>query len=289
MTKDIGRLTIHDLKVVSGDREPRLRDLRLSGRLGYDVKNSHRFRYLLDRHEDEFLDYGALTRIESKSTGGRPAIERWLNESQAILACFLSRAPNARPIRKEVIDTFLAYRRGERPNTPLTDAFLALPAPEITRDANVLRVNHEDWQQRALFDEQNASPVAIAPERDEDDVQARSIWAREANNKQAHTPADAYAIDRWIDQTEDGARIHVNRRLDRTGNPFSLSLMRDGVGVDWQTRPGQLLPNANGKTQVLILAGPNVPIDVLIRNYERLGIGPYTPVGVATLRYWHAI
>lgn len=155
MTQDIGRLSARDLYVISGDGEPCVRDVRLAGRLRYSRPED--IRQLIAANREEFEDYGPLRCRTVKSTGGRPAEEYWLNEGQLVLACFLSRASNARPIRKEVIEAFLAYRRGAQPATPLTDALLEPSKPTIEHDDNVLHVKHEAWWQAPLFESDDAN------------------------------------------------------------------------------------------------------------------------------------
>lgn len=44
---------------------------------------------------------------------GRPAYQYHLNEQQALLVCMFSRTEKAAAVRKEVIEVFTAYRRGQ--------------------------------------------------------------------------------------------------------------------------------------------------------------------------------
>lgn len=46
---------------------------------------------------------------------GRPSSAFYLNEEQALLVCIFSETENAALVRKQVISTFMAYRRGQLP------------------------------------------------------------------------------------------------------------------------------------------------------------------------------
>lgn len=52
------------------------------------------------------------------AAGGRPGKTYWLNEGQAILVTIRSDAPKAPEVRKELIDVFMAYRRGQLVQAP---------------------------------------------------------------------------------------------------------------------------------------------------------------------------
>lgn len=59
----------------------------------------------------ELLSHGPLC-TRTVQTGGRPAAAYYLNEEQALLVCMFSRTDKAASVRKLVIDTFMAVRRG---------------------------------------------------------------------------------------------------------------------------------------------------------------------------------
>jgi len=99
--------------------EPRVLDLEIAGRLIYE--NEYMIRQLIERNRSELERYGVLFTAKKTSgiEGGRPGIEYWLNEPQSVLVCMLSKTPRAADVRQELIEVFLAYRRGDIvPATP---------------------------------------------------------------------------------------------------------------------------------------------------------------------------
>lgn len=108
--------------------EPRVRDVRLGEVLGYD--RTARLRDMIRRHHDELLGHGPLTQVAAKvgigSGAQREVAEYYLNEAQALLVCMFARTAKAAEIRKQVIEVFLAWRRGE-----LAQASAA-PDPTVT-------------------------------------------------------------------------------------------------------------------------------------------------------------
>lgn len=74
---------------------------------------------LITRNHDEISSYGIIP-YGTVKTGkrGRPAVCWYLNEEQALLVCILSKTENAALVRKQVIDTFMAHRRGQLVQPP---------------------------------------------------------------------------------------------------------------------------------------------------------------------------
>jgi hypothetical protein len=110
-------------------REPRVRDLALAKTLGFDRPAN--IRNVIRRHKDELASYGQIVTIEdgvcfnlkqnTQPRGkGRPGVEYWLNEEQALLVCMFARTANAAAARKVIIDVFMAWRRNAsvRPQLP---------------------------------------------------------------------------------------------------------------------------------------------------------------------------
>ena len=107
----MGALAISDLTPMAG--EPCVLHARLADALGYGEARA--VRRLIDRNHDEFLTHGVLRQADAKpqTQGGRPTKDYWLNEAQALLVCMFARTEKAAAVRKQVIDVFLAWRRGE--------------------------------------------------------------------------------------------------------------------------------------------------------------------------------
>lgn len=107
-------LTIADL--VPAPVEPRVRDLDLARRLGFE--HEHDIRKLIRRNMAELIRYGEVSSHHGKkppkgSRGGRPEEGFLLNEAQALLICMFSRTERAEEVRTQVIKVYLAWRRGE--------------------------------------------------------------------------------------------------------------------------------------------------------------------------------
>lgn len=125
-------LSLSDLNTAI-DQEPRIYDLRLAERLGFARPRA--IRQIIDRNRVELEAYGPLVVIEENSPHGvalsphgvalsrRGTLGRvyWLNEGQALVVCMLSKTPNAAAIRFEVIQVFIAFRRGKAPGNPAAD------------------------------------------------------------------------------------------------------------------------------------------------------------------------
>lgn len=109
----MGALTLSDLAPMAG--EPRVRDHRLAQELGYD--RARKVRDLIAGHRAEILTHGPLPQVaamvEIGSAARRSVDEYHLNEAQALLVCMFARTDKAAAVRKQVIEVFLAWRRGE--------------------------------------------------------------------------------------------------------------------------------------------------------------------------------
>lgn len=90
------------------DGEPRIRDLDLAEKLGYE--HPHRIRELIEKNSNRL---GVLTRTVKTSgrAGGRPGIEYWLTERQALFVTTQSRTERAADISMMLVDAFIAVRR----------------------------------------------------------------------------------------------------------------------------------------------------------------------------------
>ena len=111
------------LAVAELEGEPRIRDLDLAERLGFDRPRD--IRKLIERNmaEVEMMGVCATVAQTSGPKGGRPTREFYLNEEQSLLVSVLSDAPNAPAVRAMLVRTFVAYRRGQMEvPTVLTDA-----------------------------------------------------------------------------------------------------------------------------------------------------------------------
>lgn len=96
-----------------GSEEPRIRDIDLAVRLGYERPRS--IRVLIGRLvRDGKLNNSALCHALMRS-GGRPAQEYWLTEAQAIKVAARSDTEKADTLLDEVIRVFILARKGLLP------------------------------------------------------------------------------------------------------------------------------------------------------------------------------
>ena len=114
--------------------EPRVRDVDLAERLGFD--NPLMIRKLIERNAGELRTYGAISATVSENKDpkgrGRPGKVSWLNEGQCLLLCALSRTPRAAAVRKQVIDVFIAYRAGHLvPAAPVAPSIESVAAQPV--------------------------------------------------------------------------------------------------------------------------------------------------------------
>lgn len=108
------------LGFAEGDVEPRVLDVDLAARLGFERPRTIRdlIRRLL---RDGKLKESDLCRIVRQS-GGRPAEEFWLSEKGALKVVASSETEAAHLILEEVFDVYLAWRRGSAPVRPARSA-----------------------------------------------------------------------------------------------------------------------------------------------------------------------
>lgn len=104
-----------------GDEEPRIRDVDLAARLQYE--RPAKIRDLIK----SMISRGKLSNVEvfpapGKTFGGRPAMEFWLTEAQALKVAAKSETEPADAILDEMIHVFELARRGLLPSqAPVAD------------------------------------------------------------------------------------------------------------------------------------------------------------------------
>lgn len=105
-------ISFGDLRVIPGDPEPRVQDLRLAERL--EFKRLNYIRELIERNLVLLERAGSLPRRTVTPVGGGPSgNEYWLNERQAVIVCMLSRTPRSDDVKLELSSIFQAWRHGE--------------------------------------------------------------------------------------------------------------------------------------------------------------------------------
>lgn len=100
-------------ELIEIEDEPRILDVELARHLG--IIRERDIRAVIANNRDELELHGSL-RVETANPGiqgGRPGSAYYLNEGQALVICALSRTPKAAQVRKQIIDVFMAWRRGK--------------------------------------------------------------------------------------------------------------------------------------------------------------------------------
>ncbi|WP_237905007.1 hypothetical protein [Azospirillum brasilense] len=117
------------------DGEPRIVHTVIADCLGTRPQEVAR---LIERNRAELETYGevCVTATQTTDKGGRPGKAYYLNEGQALVICALSRTPQAALVRRQIIEVFLAYRRGKLASPE--GAALAALAAEVGRLAAVV-------------------------------------------------------------------------------------------------------------------------------------------------------
>jgi hypothetical protein len=142
--------TLADLNETIAGREPRVRDLELAEWLGFERQRD--IRQLIERNLEELGTHGGVVvapigggglrygAANPPRKGGRPGLEYWLNEQQALLICMFSRTAEAAAVRKQVIDLYVAWRRGQVPASPMVQPpGVATPPPLSEQERNRVR------------------------------------------------------------------------------------------------------------------------------------------------------
>jgi hypothetical protein len=106
-------LAVSDVRKIAG--EPRVADLRLGEVLGYAKPIN--VRRVVRKHHKELQRHGRLNFNCGNSISGKGRVmesrEYDLNEAQALVVCMHAQTPQAVEVRAQIIEVFLAYRRGE--------------------------------------------------------------------------------------------------------------------------------------------------------------------------------
>ncbi|MBF0335015.1 MAG: hypothetical protein HQL40_15430 [Alphaproteobacteria bacterium] len=87
-------------------------DAVIGERLGF--ARSRDVRSLIEGNRTKLESYGEVYAAAPKTShkGGRPARAYYLNEGQALVICALTRTPQAAAVSRELIEAFMAWRRG---------------------------------------------------------------------------------------------------------------------------------------------------------------------------------
>lgn len=134
-------VSVSDLKLL--DTEPRVQDLTIAEALEFAQPRD--IRKLIDRNRAELAHHGEICATVAQNYDaqgrGRPGNEYWLNEPQSLLICMFSRTDKAAGVRAEIIQVFMAWRRGQAASSALNlDALLEFPKGEGPLQEHALKL-----------------------------------------------------------------------------------------------------------------------------------------------------
>ncbi|WP_372574423.1 phage antirepressor KilAC domain-containing protein [Ruegeria jejuensis] len=109
------------IKIENFNGEHRVRDLQLAEALGFERPRN--IRKLIERHSSALAEFGEIcsTVEQIPNVPGRPAKTYYMNEEQAVYICTKSDTEKATEVSIEVVKTFVAVTRGQRPVAALPD------------------------------------------------------------------------------------------------------------------------------------------------------------------------
>jgi hypothetical protein len=118
------------------DEEPRVRDLDLAERLGYERPRD--VRDLIKRLVSDGKLGEVFCRTAPQNGRGRPSTEFWLTEAQALKVTAKSETAKADALLDEIIRVFMLARRGLLPQQQLADSRIASIIESQTKTIDLL-------------------------------------------------------------------------------------------------------------------------------------------------------
>lgn len=186
------------LSAASAEDEPRVRDIDLAERLGYERPRT--IRDLVERLVREGkLNDSELRRVV-RQTGGRPAEEIWLTEAQALKVVAKSETAKADALLDEVIRVFILARKGLLP---------VAPAPALGAAVIVDALNKVLAPFAAAMAAQNDRLAAL-----EDQVRNAGLLSPERTNAiKARVSSVAADLAKFGVEKRRAASLRIHKRL----------------------------------------------------------------------------
>lgn len=236
------------------DNEPRIRDVDLAERLGYE--RPRKIRELIKRMVDEGEIVGLLPRPTVGRMRNRQAErevevdEYWLDEDQALLVCMRSNAPRAADVRRVMIKVFreairLLDARAKKEQTAIERvlAFILSPKPtdweRMFSDSLVKKLCKLDgipWDggkqprhlastNRKIYDTVFSSPVGA-------EIKRRNPEPTRGSNHHQHLAPDAreyfsaqlLVVETIANQSHDKADFWIRMEREYAGGMLQLAI-----------------------------------------------------------------
>ena len=213
--------------------EPRVHDLHLAERLGFDRPRD--IRKIIKRNEAKLLSFGGCATV-ARVVEGNEISEFYLNQRQAIFICMKSETEKAFDVQVEIVRVFDAYLNGElKPEMPQSFAdALRLYADQVERNEQQQR-EIEASRPKIAFHDQVVSTEAMT-----DFPSAFSLLQRRTGQSFTRRTFLEFCRRHGIAcQPNPHAGIGTNRfipRKDYVGTWFVSEMHPNGI-TEWMLRP----------------------------------------------------
>lgn len=227
-------MTSNTLTLTPINGEPRVHDLQLAERLGFDEPRA--IRKLIKRNEAKLLSFGTRSTVSRVTITGQPSEEFYLNQRQAIFICMKSETDRAFDVQVEIVRVFDAYLTGDlKPAMPQSYAeALRLYADQVERNEQQQR-EIEASRPKVMFHDQVISSETLI-----DFTEAFSLLQRRTGQRfTRRTFLDFCRRHGIACQPNPHAGIGADRfvpRKDYVGTWFVSEMHPNGV-TEWMLRP----------------------------------------------------
>ena len=213
--------------------EPRVHDLHLAERLGFDRPRD--IRKIIKRNEVKLLNFGGCATV-ARVVEGNETTEFYLNQRQAIFICMKSETERAFDVQVEIVRVFDAYLNGDlKPALPQSHAeALRLYADQVERNEQQQREIEASRPKVAFHDQVVSSETLI------DFTEAFSLLQRRTGQRFTRRTFLEFCRRHGIAcQPNPHAGIGADRfvpRKDYVGTWFVSEMHPNGV-TEWMLRP----------------------------------------------------
>jgi phage antirepressor YoqD-like protein len=232
-------ITMPDLSLTPINGEPRIQDVLLGKRLGFDRPRD--IRKLIERHAEKLKKINHCATVARRpESGGREVTEYYLDRKQSIFICMKSETDNAVDVQMEIIEVYDAYLDGQTK---------ALQMPNFSNPAEAARAWALEYEAKQAAQQALAEAAPKVAFHDQvthdsdtliDFTQAFSLLKRRTG--QTFTKATFLAFLRRHGVAKKPNRytnIGRNRFQPRNDyiNTWFVSEVTPAGGVEWMLRP----------------------------------------------------
>jgi len=226
-------MTSNTLTLTPINGEPRVHDLHLAERLGFDRPRD--IRKIIKRNEAKLLNFGGCATV-ARVVEGNETTEFYLNQRQAIFLCMKSETERAFDVQVEIVRVFDAYLNGDL-KLALPQSYaeaLRLYADQVERNEQQQREIEASRPKVAFHDQVVSSETLI------DFTEAFSLLQRRTGQRFTRRTFLEFCRRHGIAcQPNPHAGIGADRfvpRKDYVGTWFVSEMLGNG-GAEWKVRP----------------------------------------------------